>query len=387
MAAARMAGGAGSFLLRSVSRGWGAAGAPGGLAAAAAAAGAGAGAGAGRRRTFLSTSGGGGGAPASSFSQPFPDPTAVAPRPTPGHFGFAIVPEKSAYVIERFGRFLTVLSPGLHLLIPVVDRIAYVHSLKEETIPIHRQAAITKDNVSLTMDGVLYIRVHDPVKASYGVELPLFAVAQLAQTAMRSELGKITLDKTFEERDALNHNITRTINEATESWGLKCLRYEIRDIIVPTGVKAAMELQAEAERRKRASILESEGERLSEVNVAEGKKRMQVLSAEGEAQSILLRAEATATAISKIADRIDSHRGADGSSGGDAIRMILAEQYVDAFGKLAKETNTIIMNNNHGVNDVAAMVTTAMGVWDGRGGGGGAARIAAPAPAPVKAPE
>lgn len=291
-----------------------------------------------------------------------------SPRRTPVHFGFAIVPEKSAYVIERFGRFLTVLSPGLHLLIPFVDRIAYVHSLKEETIPIHRQAAITKDNVSLTMDGVLYIRVHDPVKASYGVELPLFAVAQLAQTAMRSELGKITLDKTFEERDALNHNITRTINEATESWGLRCLRYEIRDIIVPTGVKAAMELQAEAERRKRASILESEGERLSEVNVAEGKKRMQVLSAEGEAQSILLKAEAQATAISKIAETIDGHRGKAGTGGGsgaEAIKMLLAEQYVGAFAKLAKESNTILMNTNGGgVNDVAAMVTTAMGIYD-----------------------
>ena len=260
---------------------------------------------------------------------------AVAPRPA--NLGIKVVPERAAVVVERFGKFHTTLHAGIHLLIPVVDQIAYVWHLKEEAIHVANQTAVTKDNVAITIDGVLYLRVVDPVKASYGVENPIYAVSQLAQTTMRSEIGKISLDKTFEERDHLNHRIVNTINEAATDWGLECLRYEIRDIVPPTGIKVAMEMQAEAERRKRATVLESEAEREAAVNRAEGQKQKTVLEAEAEAESTMLRARAAAESLAVVGEQLINPGGAD------AARIRVAELYLREFGKIAKEGNTVLL--------------------------------------------
>ena len=295
------------------------------------------------------------GAGASSGSGGLFRPSRYSNRNLPVNLGVRVVPQQSAWVVERFGKFHKVLEPGLHLLIPVVDVIAYVHSLKEEALPIGNQTAITRDNVTISIDGVLYVRVVDPARASYGVEDAIFAVTQLAQTTMRSELGKITLDKTFEERDMLNRKIVEAINEAAAAWGVECLRYEIRDISPPHSIRSAMDMQAEAERKKRAEITESEGEREAVANVAEGKKRAVVLEAEGEAAAIVARARATADGLRQVTTAL----AAQGGERAAALRV--AEQYVEAFAGIAKRGNTIVLPANAG--DAASMVSSAMATY------------------------
>uniref|UniRef100_A0A0B6ZBQ4 Band 7 domain-containing protein n=1 Tax=Arion vulgaris TaxID=1028688 RepID=A0A0B6ZBQ4_9EUPU len=276
------------------------------------------------------------------------------------------VPQQEAWVIERFGKYKAVLEPGLNVLLPFIDTIKYVQSLKEIAIDVPHQAAITLDNVTLTMDAVLYLKVVDPYKASYGVEDPEYAITQLAQTTMRSEIGKITLDTVFRERESLNTAIVLSINHASHSWGINCMRYEIRDMKLPAKVQEAMQTQVEAERKKRAAILESEGIREADINVAEGKKRSRILNSEafkaeqvnqaaGEAEAILAKAKARAQSIEMISDALKNENGMN------AVSMNIAEQYVAAFSKLAKETNTVVLPANSG--DVANMVTQALTVY------------------------
>ncbi|XP_029941401.1 stomatin-like protein 2, mitochondrial isoform X2 [Salarias fasciatus] len=276
------------------------------------------------------------------------------------------VPQQEAWVVERMGRFHRILEPGLNFLIPLLDRIRYVQSLKEIVIDVPEQSAVSLDNVTLQIDGVLYLRILDPFKASYGVEEPEYAVTQLAQTTMRSELGKLTLDKVFRERESLNSNIVHSINQASDEWGIRCLRYEIKDIHVPPRVKESMQMQVEAERKKRATVLESEGTREAAINVAEGRKQAQILASEGqkaeqinkaagEAQAVLVKAEAKAKAITLLSDALTQQNG------NAAASLTVAEQYVSAFSNLAKESNTILLPSNTG--DISGMVSQAMTIY------------------------
>lgn len=276
------------------------------------------------------------------------------------------VPQQEAWVVERMGKFSRILDPGLNLLLPIVDRVKYVQSLKEIAIDVPKQSAITSDNVTLSIDGVLYLRIIDPYLASYGVEDPEFAITQLAQTTMRSELGKMSLDKVFHERESLNVSIVESINKASLAWGMTCLRYEIRDIKLPSRVHEAMQMQVEAERRKRAAILESEGVRAAEINVAEGKRQSRILASEaermeqinkanGEAAAMLAVADARAKGLNVVAQALDTGNGRSAAS------LTIAEQYVGAFKKLAKTNNTLILPKN--ADDIASVVAQAMSIY------------------------
>jgi len=274
-----------------------------------------------------------------------------------------IVPQQSAYIAERLGRYHATLTAGLNIIIPFIDRITYRHTLKEQAIDIPEQICITKDNVQVGVDGVLFLRVVDAQKASYGIGSYMFAITQLAQTTLRSEIGKIMLDRTFEERSTINALVVTELDKATEAWGVKVLRYEIKNITPPKDVLGAMEKQMRAEREKRAVILTSEGERDAKINRAEGDKQQvikqsegsklqQVNGAQGQAEAIREVADATAQAIRQVAAAITERGGLE------AINLRVAEQWVAQFGHVAKETNTLILPANLG--DMASLVAAAM---------------------------
>lgn len=277
--------------------------------------------------------------------------------------GIKFVPQNRAYIVERFGKYHSTKVAGLNFIIPFFDRIAADRSLKEQAVDIPSQGGITKDNISLTVDGVLYFRVLDPYKATYGVDDYIFAVSQLAQTTMRSELGKMELDKTFEERDQLNANIVNAINDASAPWGIQVMRYEIKDIVPPSSIMDAMEAQMKAERVKRAQILESEGDRQAAINVAEGQKASvvlaaeadkseQILRAEGEAQAILAVAEAQAEALRKVG------AAANTEDGQKAVQLDLATKAIEARLAIAKESSVVLLPDN--TTEAANVVAQAM---------------------------
>ena len=276
-----------------------------------------------------------------------------------------VVPQQSAYVVERLGRYSGTLDAGFHILLPFIDRIRYKHSLKESALDIPAQICITRDNVQVQVDGVLYLKILNPERTSYGISDHLFAITQLAQTTLRSEVGKIDLDRTFEERTNINISVVTELDKATEPWGVKVLRYEIRNITPPADILAAMEKQMRAEREKRAVILTSEGQRDAAINAAEGEKQQtikasearrqqQINEAEGQASAILAVATANAEGIRRVAEATQA------PGGSEAIQLKVAQQYIEEFGKVINNADTIILPAS--VADVASMITTAMNV-------------------------
>jgi regulator of protease activity HflC (stomatin/prohibitin superfamily) len=277
-----------------------------------------------------------------------------------------VVPQQNAFIVERVGRYAGTLQAGFHILIPFVDVIRYRHTLKEQSLDIPAQICITRDNVQVQVDGVLYLKVLNPERASYGISDYLFAITQLCQTTLRSEVGKIDLDKTFEERTAINTAVVSELDKASEPWGVKVLRYEIRNITPPADILAAMEKQMRAEREKRAVVLTSEGQRDAAINTAEGEKQQvikqseafrqrRINEAEGEAQAILAVASATAEGIKRVAEAIKLE------GGHEAVQLRVAEQYVAEFGKLAASSTNLVLPAN--VSDIGAMVALAMNVF------------------------
>ena len=276
-----------------------------------------------------------------------------------------IVPQRSAYIIERLGRYSGTLEAGFHLLVPFIDRVAYKHTLKEQAIDVPPQSCITRDNIAVDVDGILYLKVMDPAKASYGISNYLFASVQLAQTTMRSEMGKLDLDRSFEEREHINAEIVAAVDKASDPWGVKVTRYEITNITPPQTIRDAMEKQMRAEREKRAMIAESEGDRQAKINRAEGEKQQAIAMSEGEkarrineaegkAREIQLVAEATAQGLRTIAEALQT------PGGSDAVNLRLAEGYISEFGKLAKTGNTMIIPSD--LANVAGFIKAASSV-------------------------
>ncbi|HPH15653.1 MAG TPA: stomatin-like protein [Bacteroidales bacterium] len=278
-----------------------------------------------------------------------------------------VVPQREAYIVERLGKYNETLIAGFKIIVPFIDKVAYKHSLKEQAIDVASQICITRDNISVEVDGILYLQVVDPHKASYGIDNYIFAAIQMAQTTMRSVIGKLELDKTFEERDSINSVIVDAVDKASDPWGVKITRYEVKNITPPQSIKDAMEKQMRAEREKRAIIAESEGAKQAKINVAEGDKQELIARSEGEMQKRINEAKgkaseieaiatATANGITQIAKAIGSENGID------AVNLRIAEQYLGEFGKLAKTTNSMIIPQN--MNDISSMLATAMSVMD-----------------------
>lgn len=288
-----------------------------------------------------------------------------------------VVPQQNAWVVERLGKFHSVLTPGLNIIIPFIDRVAYKHSLKEVPLDTPSQVCITKDNTQLTVDGVLFFQVTDPQRASYGTSNYIIAITQLAQTTLRSVVGRMELDKTFEERDLINKSVVTAIDEAALNWGVKVLRYEIKDLTPPAVILQAMQ-QITAEREKRAVVAASEGRKLEQINLAtgakeaaiaqsEGEKQAEINKAQGQAAATLAIAQATAEALRMVAEATNAPGGMN------AVNLQVAEKYVEAFSKLAKEGNTLVVPANLG--DLSTLITSAMTMVKGTGSANGATQV------------
>ena len=276
-----------------------------------------------------------------------------------------IVPQKTALIVERLGKYSGTLEAGLHIIVPILDNVTYRHTLKEQAIDVPPQACITKDNIAVEMDGILYLQVIDAKKASYGIDDYQYASIQIAQTTMRSIIGRMELDKTFEERDSINATVVEAVDKASDPWGVKVTRYEVKNIEPPSSIKDAMERQMKAERNKRAAIAESEGERQAQINRAEGERQELIFISEGEKQKTINEAEGRAAEIERIAQATangirEIAKSISEPGGTEAVNLRIAEQYLHEFGKLAKEGNTLILPNN--LTDVAGIVATAKSV-------------------------
>ena len=289
-----------------------------------------------------------------------------------------VVPQQNAWVVERLGKFHSVLTPGLNIIIPFIDRVAYKHSLKEVPLDTPSQVCITKDNTQLTVDGVLFFQVTDPQRASYGTSNYIIAITQLAQTTLRSVVGRMELDKTFEERDLINKSVVTAIDEAALNWGVKVLRYEIKYLTPPAVILQAMQQQITAEREKRAVVAASEGRKLEQINLAtgakeaaiaqsEGEKQAEINKAQGQAAATLAIAQATAEALRMVAEATNAPGGMN------AVNLQVAEKYVEAFSKLAKEGNTLVVPANLG--DLSTLITSAMTMVKGTGSANGATQV------------